>query len=163
MFKAGIITVSDKGFHGEREDKSGETLKELIPQTGGQVVAYKVIPDDVEMIKETLIWLVDKEKMDLVITTGGTGIGPRDCTPEATKAVIEKEVPGLTEAMRMENLEKTSYTMLSRAVSGVRHQSLIVNLPGSPAAVRECMEVIAQVIPHALEVLKGQGKECGRP
>ena len=155
MFKIGIITLSDKGAQGEREDLSAGVIKEMVAGLG-DVVAYLIIPDDRELIKETLIQFADVDKLDLVLTTGGTGLGPRDNTPEATQAVIQRRVPGLVEAMRMESLKKTSRAMLSRAEAGVRRQTLIVNLPGSPKGVRECLEVILPALPHGLEILKGK-------
>lgn len=159
MFKIGIITLSDKGARGEREDLSADVIREMIAGLG-EVVAYTIIPDDRELIKETLIQYADVEKMDLVLTTGGTGLGPRDNTPEATLAVIQRRVPGLVEAMRMESLKKTSRAMLSRAEAGVRRQTLIVNLPGSPKGVRECLKVILPALPHGLEILTGKTGEC---
>lgn len=159
MFKIGIITLSDKGAQGEREDLSAGVIKEMVAGLG-DVVAYLIIPDDRELIKETLIQFADVDKLDLVLTTGGTGLGPRDNTPEATQAVIHRRVPGLVEAMRMESLKKTSRAMLSRAEAGVRRQTLIVNLPGSPKGVRECLEVILPALPHGLEILTGKAGDC---
>lgn len=160
MYKIGIITVSDKGFRGERADESGPAIQEMVGGLG-EVVLYQVLPDDLDVLKETMINLSDKGIVDLILTSGGTGLSPRDNTPEATLAVIEKEVPGLTEAMRFESLKKINRAMLSRAVAGVRHRTLIVNLPGSVKAVRECLEVILPVLPHGLEILTGRGGECG--
>lgn len=161
MIRVGVITLSDKGSRGEREDKSGEVISEMIGQLGGKVEYYKIIPDDLDVIKNELIHCCDELKLNLVLTTGGTGFGPRDNTPEATKAVITREVPGIPEAMRMVSLTKTPKAMLSRAVSGIRNSSLIINLPGSPKGVRECLEVVLPVLPHGLEILLGQGGECG--
>lgn len=162
MIKVGIVTLSDKGARGEREDKSGETIKDIVAQVNGTVEYYKVIPDDIDRIKEELLQCCDVLKLDLVLTTGGTGFSPRDNTPEATKEVIKREVPGIPEAMRMASMSKTPKAMLSRAVAGIRNKSLIINLPGSPKGVRECLEVVLPVLPHAMEILSGQGGECGK-
>lgn len=162
MYKVGIVTASDKGSRGERADSSAEVIKEIMASLGFEVAAYKIIPDDLETIKETLIGLSDHQKVDLILTTGGTGFSPRDNTPEGTLAVIDREVPGIPEAMRLESLKKTPKAMLSRAVAGIRRNTLIINMPGSPKAVRECLEVITPVLPHGLEILTGRGGECGR-
>ncbi|MBF7084045.1 MogA/MoaB family molybdenum cofactor biosynthesis protein [Desulfallas sp. Bu1-1] len=161
MFKVAIVTMSDKGARGEREDRSAGVIRELVEQQGWVVADYRVIPDDFDIIKETLIDLVDHGRHDLVLTTGGTGLSPRDNTPEATLAVIQREVPGLGEAMRLESMKKTNRAMLSRAVAGIRNRTLIVNLPGSPRGARECLEVILPALPHGLEILTGRAGECG--
>ncbi|MDD2443036.1 MAG: MogA/MoaB family molybdenum cofactor biosynthesis protein [Desulfotomaculaceae bacterium] len=160
MYKIGIITVSDKGSRGEREDRSGPAIRE-IAESLGEVTSYQVLPDDLDVLIEGLVNLSDKKRVDLIFTSGGTGLSARDNTPEATLAVIDREVPGLAEAMRMESMKKTNRAMLSRAVSGVRNRTLIVNLPGSVKAVRECLDVIMPALPHGLEILTGRGGECG--
>ena len=153
MSTVGILTVSDSGFQGQREDTSGQTIQEIMAAHGFQVLRREVVPDQAATITDRLRhWA---EEADLVLTTGGTGLGPRDVTPEATWDVIERPVPGLTEAMRAETRQKTPMAALSRGVAGVRGCCLIINLPGSPQAVRECLEVILPVLPHALETLKG--------
>lgn len=161
MFTVGIITVSDKGYAGKREDISGPVIEEMIKTIDGKVVDYVIIPDEVEKIKDALVRMVDEKQINLVFTTGGTGFSPRDVTPEATLAVIEKQVPGIPEAMRMISLETTTKAMLSRAVAGIRKSSLIINLPGSPRAVRENLEVILPALPHGLLILQGKTGECG--
>lgn len=162
MYKIAVVTVSDKGSRGERTDESGPAIREMVGGLG-EVVSCMVVPDDTDVIKEALIHLCDREKADLILTTGGTGLGPRDNTPEATMAVIEREVPGMAEAMRVESLKKTDRAMLSRAVAGIRHSTLIVNLPGSVKAVRECLAVILPALPHGLEILTGRCGDCGSP
>ena len=162
MYNVGIITMSDKGSRGEREDKSAGAIREVIGSQGWKVTSYRIIPDDLDTIQETLINYCDQECLDLVLTTGGTGLGPRDNTPEATLGVIERVVPGIAEVMRMQSLQKTSRAMLSRAVAGIRHRTLIINLPGSPKAVKECLEAIMPALPHGLEILTGRGGECAR-
>jgi len=162
LYRVGIITMSDKGSRGEREDKSAGAIREVIGSQGWKVTSYRIIPDDLDTIQETLISFCDQESLDLVLTTGGTGLGPRDNTPEATLGVIERVVPGIAEVMRMESLQKTSRAMLSRAVAGIRHRTLIINLPGSPKAVKECLEAIMHALPHGLEILTGRGGECAR-
>ncbi|HHW44465.1 MAG TPA: molybdopterin adenylyltransferase [Desulfotomaculum sp.] len=162
MWRVGILTASDRGSRGEREDKSADVIREMVAAIDGEVVAYRLVPDDLEVLKENLITMVDRDRLDLVLTTGGTGFSPRDNTPEATRAVIEREVPGIPEAMRAESMKKTPRAMLSRAVAGIRHRTLIINLPGSPKGVRECLEVILPALPHGLEILTGRGGECGR-
>jgi molybdenum cofactor synthesis domain-containing protein len=149
--------LSDKGSRGEREDLSGPEIKEMIKEIG-TVQYYEVIPDEQGLIKEKLIDY--SMKVDLIITTGGTGLSPRDVTPEATREVIDREIPGIAEAMRIEGLKKTDRAMLSRAVAGVRRNTLIVNLPGSPKAIREGLAVIVGVIPHAVEKIKGGMEDC---
>ena len=138
-------------------------IKELITKIGGEVIAYEVVPDEREVIAEKLIQYTDQEQIDLVLTTGGTGLGPRDVTPEATIDVVERLIPGIAEAMRLKGLTKTPHAMLSRAVAGSRRGTLIINLPGSPRAVRENLEVVLPAIPHALDILQGRGGECARP
>lgn len=160
MYKIGIITVSDKGSRGERVDESGPAIREMVKPLG-EVTSYMVVPDDLDLLKEAMIGMSDREKLDLVFTSGGTGLSCRDNTPEATMAVIRKQVPGLAEAMRAESLKKTNRAMLSRAVAGIRNNTLIVNLPGSVKAVRECLAVIMPALPHGLEILTGRGGECG--
>lgn len=160
MYKIGIITVSDKGSQGERVDKSGPAIREMV-ETLGNVVSYKILPDDIDVLKEAMINMSDRVKVDLILTTGGTGLSKRDNTPEATLSVIEREVPGLAEAMRAESMKKTKHAMLTRAVAGIRKNTLIINLPGSMKGVRECLEVIMPALPHALEILTGRGGECG--
>ncbi len=161
MFTVGVLTISDKGSRGERQDKSGEVIREILPSMDARIVNYDVIPDEKELIVEKLVRWADEDNLDVVVTTGGTGLTPRDVTPEATLAVVDRIVPGFAEAMRAESLKKTTHAMLSRAVVGTRGKCLIVNLPGSPKAVRECLEVILPALPHAVETLKGQAGECG--
>jgi len=155
--RIGILTMSDKASRGERIDESGTLIKELITELG-DVVVYEIIPDEKELIKKKLIEY--SEKVDLILTTGGTGLSPRDVTPEATTEVIDRLIPGIGEAMRYEGLKKTPRAMLSRAVAGVKGKTLIINLPGSPRAVRENLEVILSVIPHAIEKIQGDPSEC---
>jgi molybdenum cofactor synthesis domain-containing protein len=161
MFTAGILTISDKGSRGERLDKSGEAIREILSRMEARIANYDIVPDEKELIVGKLVKWVDEDNLDVIITTGGTGLTPRDVTPEATLAVVDRIVPGFAEAMRAESLKKTPHAMLSRAVVGTRGQCLIVNLPGSPKAVRECLEVILPALPHAVETLKGQASECG--
>ena len=160
MIKAGILTASDKGFSGQRADESGKVIAELIGQIDAEVAEYIVVPDEKAIISASLVKMADDLGIDLILTTGGTGFSPRDVTPEATLAVIDRQVPGIPEAMRQKNLEITPRAMLSRAVAGIRNKTLIVNLPGSPKGVRECLEIILPVLPHAMEILKGQAMEC---
>jgi molybdopterin adenylyltransferase len=161
MLTAGILTVSDKGSKGERRDKSGEAIREVLSTMDVRIVNYDIIPDEKGLIIEKLVKWVDEDNLDVLITTGGTGLTPRDVTPEATLTVVDRVVPGFAEAMRAESLKKTPHAMLSRAVVGTRGKCLIINLPGSPKAVRECLQVILPALPHALETLKGQAGECG--
>lgn len=162
LISVGILTVSDKGSKGERIDTSGGVIKEIVEEKlEARVKAYEVIPDDKRAIIKKLKEMVN-EGTNLIFTTGGTGLSPRDVTPEATKEVIDKEVPGMEEAMRMKGMEKTPHSMLSRGVAGISKGSLIVNLPGSPKAVRESLEVVLPAIPHALDIISGRGEECGR-
>ena len=158
--RVAILTVSDKGSRGEREDKSGPAIREIIEGMKGEVVEYRIVPDERIQIESALRQMA--KAADLVLTTGGTGVAPRDVTPEATRAVIEKELPGITEVMRIKSADVAPTAMLSRAVAGTVGCALIVNLPGSPKAVRECLSFIKPAIPHALELLRGMGGECGR-
>lgn len=158
MITAAILTLSDKGSKGEREDLAGPLIREMIAGIGATVEYYEILPDEKDLIKEKLMDY--SKKVDLVLTTGGTGLSPRDVTPEATFEVIDKEVPGIAETMRSAGLEKTKRAMLSRAVAGVRGQTLIINMPGSPKAVKEGLEAIMEVLPHAIEKIKGDLKDC---
>ena len=152
----GILTVSDRSYRGEREDLSGPLVRQLVAERlGAEVKLESVVPDERNVIAGTLIVWCDEVGLDLVLTTGGTGFAPRDVTPEATKDVVEREAPGLAEAMRAEGLKVTPHAMLSRAVAGIRGSTLIVNLPGSPKAAQEGLEVILSAIPHGMEILKG--------
>jgi len=162
MIKVGILTISDKGSRGEREDLSGKVIEEVIRKINGEVKYYQIIPDENDIIQEELIKAVDKLHLDLILTTGGTGLGKRDVTPEATLAIIEKEVPGISEIIRSESFKKTNRAILSRGVAGIRKESLIINLPGSPKGARESLEIVLEALPHGIEILKGQATECGR-
>ena len=159
MITVAVLTLSDKGSRGERADQSGPLIAEIIKDTG-TVNYYDVLPDDREMIRKRLLEYTGK--VDLILTTGGTGLSPRDVTPDATLDVIDRQVPGIAEAMRMEGMKKTGRSMLSRAVAGVKGQTLIINLPGSPKAVKENLETILEVLPHAVEKIKGGPGECAR-
>jgi len=158
MITVAVLTLSDKGSKGEREDASGPMIREMLKSIDAVVKYYDILPDEKELIKGKLIEY--GKLVDLVLTTGGTGLGPRDVTPEATIEVIEKQIPGIAEAMRIEGLKKTRRAMLSRAVAGVRGKTLIINLPGSPKAVKENLEIILDVLPHAIEKIKGDTSEC---
>lgn len=159
----GILTASDKGAKGEREDLSAREIEELVKEIGGQVVDYRLLPDDKELLSEAMRNMVDDRGVRLLLTTGGTGFAPRDVTPEATLAVIERQVPGLPEAARRETAAFSPKAMLSRGMAGIRGKGLIVNLPGSPKGVREWLQVLLPVLPHAIEILQGQGGECAEP
>ncbi len=160
MFKIAILTLSDSGFKGLREDKSGEEIKKIIKSLG-EIVFYEILPDDLELISERLAYVSDNSLADIIITTGGTGFTERDVTPEATKRVIDREVPGISEYMRLKGAEKNLNAILSRGITGLRKKTLIINLPGSVKAVRESLEFVLPVLPHALEKLKGDSSPCG--
>lgn len=161
-FRAAVLTLSDKGAAGEREDKSGPLIRELIEQDSYLVIDQRMIPDHQELIEKTLIDLCDRLKADLVLTTGGTGFSLRDRTPEATLAVADRNAPGIAEAIRAYSMQITNRAMLSRGVSVIRGQTLIINLPGSPKAVRESLECILPALGHGLQILRGEVSECGR-
>jgi molybdopterin adenylyltransferase len=159
--RAIVITVSDKGYAGQRQDASGPLLAEALRQMGAEVVEQALVPDEPERIAALLRRCADDKQVDLVITTGGTGLAPRDHTPEATRTVIERETPGLAELLRFEGYKKTPLAVLSRGVAGVRGRCLIINLPGNPKAVREGMETLAPILPHAIQMLRGENLEHG--
>ena len=158
--KFGIICASDRCSLGVCEDKSGALIKELVSPLG-DTAAYTVVPDEPDQISQAIIRMCDTDKVDVVLTTGGTGFSPRDVTPEATLAVIERQTPGISEAIRQKSLAITPMAMLSRAVSGIRKSTLVINLPGSPKAVRESLAVVLPVLPHAVETLSGKPVSCG--
>jgi molybdopterin adenylyltransferase len=153
--RAAVLTMSDLGARGERADTSGDRIVEFLERMGMPVVERGMIPDEATQIQERLLHFADELKVDLVLTTGGTGIAPRDVTPDITAAVVEYQIPGIAEAMRVMSVQKTPFGMLSRQVAGVRGGTLIINLPGSPKAVTECLEVIEPVINHAIDLIRG--------
>jgi molybdopterin adenylyltransferase len=157
-----IITVSDKCASGEREDLSGPEIRKIVEAEGADVIGYEIVPDDQYGIEERLVHFSDFIESDVIFTTGGTGFSERDVTPEATQSVIERNAPGFAEAIRAESLTITSHAMLSRAVSGIRRKCIIINLPGSPKAVRESIQVVLRALPHGLSILKGEASECAR-
>jgi len=159
--RAGVLTVSDKGSRGEREDKSGPAIRELLEAAGVEIVRTEIVPDERDEIRAALVAWSD-DGLDLVLTTGGTGFSPRDWTPEATKGVLDRETPGISEAIRAAGLSKTPTAMLSRAVSGIRKSTLIINLPGSERSVRESLAAVIGVLPHAVETLRGDSGDCAR-
>lgn len=158
-----ILTISDKGSRGEREDRGGPVIQQVVAELGGDVAVYEIVPDEKERIQEKIVTWTDQLGVDVVLTTGGTGLAPRDVTPTATLEVIDYEVPGIPEAMRAESLKKTPNAMLSRMVAGVRGRTLVVNLPGSPRAVQECLDVIKPALPHAIDTLRGEVGDHARP
>lgn len=163
-WKTVIVTVSDSGYKGTREDKSGPVIRELLEEAGAyEVIREVLVPDDQEKLEETLRDCADAEGADLILTTGGTGFSKRDRTPEATMNVATRNAPGIAEAMRALSLKVTPRAMLSRGASVIRNETLIVNLPGSPKAVKECLEFIMSSLPHGLGILKGLDGECGGP
>ena len=161
MIKVAIITISDKGARGEREDISKKTIEKILEKLETDVIWYSIVPDEMSLIKSALIEAIEVHQADLVLTTGGTGFSRRDITPEATRAVIEKIVPGISEIIRIESFKKTPHAILSRAIAGIRGKSLIINLPGSPKGVQESLGVILKALPHGIDILKGEADECG--
>jgi molybdenum cofactor synthesis domain-containing protein len=155
MLDAAVLTISDLGARGQREDTSGAAIREILEAAGITVSAYEIVPDERDIISGKLAEWADAGRTQLIVTTGGTGLGPRDVTPEATRAVIEYEVPGIAEAMRAEGLSHTPMAMISRSLAGVRNRVLIINLPGSPKGVRESLAVVAPVLQHAADLLAG--------
>jgi molybdopterin adenylyltransferase len=160
-FKIGVLTLSDKGSRGERVDESGRVVREMVAILG-EVTRYQVVADEEALIISTLVHWVDQDGLDLILTTGGTGLTPRDVTPQATARILDYQVPGMAEAMRAASLLKTPHAMLSRALAGVRRRTLIVNLPGSPKGVRENLDVILPALGHAVAKLKGDPSDCAR-
>lgn len=161
-WKAAVVTLSDKGYAGKREDRSGPLVREMITEAGYDVQEMLLLPDEYQEIRACLCRLCDEKEMDIVFTTGGTGFAPRDCTPEATMAVAHRNVPGIAEAMRASSMQITPRAMLSRGASVIRGRTLIINLPGSPKAVRENLEAILPALDHGLMILTGRGGECGQ-
>lgn len=162
MISTAILTISDKGSQNLREDLTGPAIQNILPKDNFSIVYYKIIPDEMELIKKELLYLSDSLNVNLILTNGGTGFSKRDVTPEATLSVIEKVVPGIPEAMRSASLKITPKAMLSRAVSGIRKNTLIINLPGSPKGAVENLEVVMTAIPHGIEILTGETSECAR-
>lgn len=162
MYRVAIITASDKGSRGERVDESGAKIKEIVSSYDYEVVHYKVLPDDKETLANEMKYICDNDVADLILTTGGTGFSARDNTPEATLSIADKLVPGIPEAMRAYSMQITKRTMLSRAVSVIRKNTLIINLPGSPKAVKENLDFIVDSLDHGLDILKGNASECAR-
>ena len=159
--KIALITMSDKGYEGTREDKSGPMMEKLLK--GQAIIVYKtIIPDERDIISKELARIADNGLVDIILTSGGTGFAPRDVTPEATMDIVERNVPGIPEAIRAYSMQKTNRAMLSRAVAGIRKKTLIINMPGSPKAVSECMEVIIPILEHAVKTLRGETSECAR-
>jgi len=157
-FTVGILTVSDSSARGEREDTSGPAIRAAVTRIGGEVQISAIVPDERDRIAATLMQWADERQLDVILTTGGTGLSPRDWTPEATLDVLERQAPAIPQALLMMSLQKSPHAMLSRAVAGIRGRTLIINLPGSPKAVTECMELLAPVLPHAVEVLRGEAR-----
>jgi molybdenum cofactor synthesis domain-containing protein len=155
MFRLGILTISDKGWQGQRLDKSSEVIREMFSSSGNRVVNYEIVPDEADVIAGKLAAWADEGGVDVIVTTGGTGMGPRDVTPEATLSILDKTVPGFGEIMRAATFSQTPSAILSRATAGIRKKCLIINLPGSPKAVQECLAVILPTIPHAVEIITG--------
>ena len=162
MFKVAIVCMSDKGSKGEREDISTQAIEKIILENGYKITKKVLIPDDFQKIKDTLIEICDNNHADLILTTGGTGFSKRDVTPEATEEIIEKRVPGIPEAIRAYSLTITKRAMLSRATAGIRKDTLIINMPGSPKAVEESLTYIISELKHGLEILVGSASECAR-
>lgn len=160
MFNAGIITVSDKGSQGKRQDLSGPAIAEMLAGAGIEIKQTLIIPDEVEQIQKTIIQFADVEKLDVILTTGGTGVSPRDLTPDATLKVLDKEVPGMAEAMRLASMKITPHAMISRAVAGIRGRCLIINLPGSPKGAKENLAAVLPALQHAIEKIKGDDHDC---
>jgi len=160
MILAGIITVSDKGSRGQREDLSGPAIAEMLAGTAIEIKHTIIIPDETDKIKETIIDFADVKHLDLILTNGGTGVSPRDLTPDATLQVIDKEIPGMAEAMRQRSMQITPHAMISRAVAGIRGRSLIINLPGSPKGAKENLAVVLPALKHTIEKIKGDDSEC---
>jgi len=162
LLKVAIITVSDKGYREEREDRSGKYIMKYFKEKGWEIADYEIVPDEKDKIKEKLKDISDKEKANLILTTGGTGFSPRDVTPEATDEVIEKKVPGFSEIIRIEGQKKTPRAILSRGISGIRKKTLIINLPGSIKGVKDSLELIYRPLPHGIDILTGRDIECGQ-
>ena len=160
--KIAVITVSDKGYRGEREDRSGKYIVDYFKEKGWEVSDYTIVPDETDIIRDKLIDICDAEKANLIITTGGTGFSLRDVTPEATEEVIEKKVPGFSEMLRIEGQKKTPRAILSRGVSGIRKNTLIINIPGSIKGVKDSLELIYRSLPHGIDILAGRDAECGQ-
>ncbi len=158
--RVGILTISDRSSRGERPDVSGDVIVDILARLGEMESTYAVVPDEQALISGKMVEWADNRIVDVIVTTGGTGLGPRDVTPEATLAVVDRLVPGMAEAIRAESLKKTPHAMLSRAVCGIRGSCLIINLPGSPKAVRECLETILPALPHAVDTLRGGVTDC---
>jgi len=157
--RAAVVTISDKGYTGQRDDVSGPVLADLVREMGAEVVRRTIVPDERDEIVRLMVSLTDELGVDLVLTTGGTGVTPRDVTPEATRAVIDREMPGLAEVLRFEGYRQTPLAVISRGVAGIRGQTLIVNLPGSPNAVHEGMETLSPILPHAIQMIRGEDTE----
>ncbi|MHC4571075.1 MAG: MogA/MoaB family molybdenum cofactor biosynthesis protein [Planctomycetota bacterium] len=157
MIRAAILTVSDSCAQGKREDISGQTIKDILAKNGFEICDKRIVEDNREAIASELKYFSDETDVDVVITTGGTGLGPRDITPEATDSVCEKTIPGLSEIIRARGWQKTKNAVLSRGTAGIRNKTLIINLPGSPKAVRESLEIILDLLPHAVDMMHGQG------
>jgi len=160
VYTAGVLTVSDSAARGDVRDESGPVIRHLLEQHGYDVLLYKTVPDEVQDVIDILITWIDRTSLDVIVTTGGTGLSPRDITPEATKSIIERKVPGIAEAIRIKGLDSTPRAMLSRGIAGVRGKTLIINLPGSPLAVAQGMEVILPVLKHASDKIKGDTTPC---
>lgn len=159
-YKAAVVTVSDRGSRGERQDASGPEIARILESVGIEITARRIIPDETEMIRQTLIELCAGDTIDLVLTTGGTGVSPRDVTPDATRDVIERDIPGMAEEMRRQSGLVTPHAMISRAIAGIRNNTLIINLPGSPRGARENLNVVLPALHHAIEKIQGDTRDC---